>query len=226
MSTQWHGCFSLSCLGALFAFSTSGRVYPWTDEGFTWRWIYMSQYDLWNGAGKLDVHPPLYYSLQRLWLVFGDSEFAMRALPALIGTATIPVTFMIGRTAAGRQVGLIAAVLAATNSVLVDYSQEARNYALLCFSSAIAILGMIGFLRSYCPSFDKTLRSGICILRYMPLASRYLYILTTQACSFRPWLLLPPLSGGMQRPGKIDSFLSFGSWPMSWRQCRGCFGCR
>ena len=146
MTSLW--LILITVLGCGLRFFELGQEPLWTDEGFTWLWIHLDHSRIWGDAGQIEYNSPFYYSLQRLWLMFGDTEFAMRSFSALLGTATIPVVFLIGRTVASSGVGLVAALLLATQPVHVAYSQEARVYALLCFGGALAILGLVGFLRA------------------------------------------------------------------------------
>ena len=72
--------------------------------------------------------------------MFGSSEFGIRSFSALVGTATIPVIYAAAKSLGSRRAGLIAAALAATSPLLIWYSQEARNYALLVFLAALSFL--------------------------------------------------------------------------------------
>src|SRR5690606_6102407 len=81
-----------------------------------------------------DIHPPLYYLALRGWReLLGESEFALRALSAFAGVATVAGVLALGRAAAPHRpaLALAAGLLTAVNGALVYYSQEARMYALL-----------------------------------------------------------------------------------------------
>ena len=69
---------------------------------------------------------PLHTALMHIaWLIFGDAEWALR-LPALLaGVALVPLTWLASRS-------LLAAVLVAGAPVLIDYSTDARGYAIVC----------------------------------------------------------------------------------------------
>jgi hypothetical protein len=137
-------------VGAALRCAGLGTEALWNDEGHTWWWAGQPLRDLWGTRGAAEHTPPLYYSLQHLWLVaFGSSEVALRSLSALLGTLTIPLTYLVGRMAGGRGVGLLAAALLATSPVHVYYSQEARTYALLCAATTVAVLGLLRFLGAY-----------------------------------------------------------------------------
>ena len=121
----------------------------WQDEAFSWRWAHLPLSRIWGDAAPFEYSPPLFFSLQRLWLTVGDGELTLRLLPALFGILTIPVTFAIGRATAGGTVGLVAAGLVATSTPLIAYSQEYRTYAFLCCVGGVAVLGLMLFLRTW-----------------------------------------------------------------------------
>lgn len=88
-----------------------------------------------------ESNPPLYYVLAWGWAkAFGRDEFELRSLSALLGTALVPVAYMVGRQLASRRAGLTLAAIAAVNPMLIWYSQEARSYALLVFFCALSLL--------------------------------------------------------------------------------------
>lgn len=119
----------------------------WNDEAFSWWWSQQPLAALWGEPGRLETNPPLYYTLQHLVLRLADSEAALRSVSALAGIATVPLTYAVGRIAAGRSVGLVAALLVATAGAPVAYSQEARGYALLGLAGTVAVLGLLLMLR-------------------------------------------------------------------------------
>jgi mannosyltransferase len=149
---QRHALWLLAAIilvGAALRISHLG-VEPLTqDEAASWRFAHLTQSELWGPAGRFESSPPLYYSLQQMWLVFGESEAALRSISALFGTITIAVVYLIGRLVSGRTVALIAAALLATSGIHLHYSQEARAYALLMAATLFAVWGFLHFLRSW-----------------------------------------------------------------------------
>jgi len=79
------------------------------------------------------------------WRVLGDGMLAMRLPAFLAGVATIPAVYAAGRLLHGRQVGLLAAALAAGAGPLIEYATNGRGYALcwLCFAVLIALTARI-----------------------------------------------------------------------------------
>jgi hypothetical protein len=93
-----------------------------------------------------ESNPPLYYVLAWGWSkAFGLEEVGLRSFSALVGTATVPVSYLVGRQLDGRRCGLILAAIVAVNPMLIWYSQEARSYALMVF---FATLSLYFFLRA------------------------------------------------------------------------------
>jgi uncharacterized membrane protein len=110
---------------------------------------------LWGEA--LDTNPPLYYSLEKFWLSWlGHSETAVRSLSAVLGTASIPLVYALGRSLIGTGAGLFAALLLATSALHIEYSQEARAYILLAAGATLAIAGLVRILDMPVPSDDTS----------------------------------------------------------------------
>ena len=127
--------------GAALRFATLDLQSFWVDEGATVHLLRGSFGDLLDGIPVTEKTPPLYYVLAWLWTrPFGTGEVGVRSLSALIGVLTIPVAFALARELVSERAGLIAAVLAAVNPLLIWYSQEARAYALLVLLAALATL--------------------------------------------------------------------------------------
>lgn len=81
-----------------------------------------------------DYQPPLYHGIAYvLTHLFGYSEFVLR-LPSLIsGVLVVYFVVKIGELIANYKIGVIAGILAATNPLLIYYSQEGRTYAMTTF---------------------------------------------------------------------------------------------
>jgi hypothetical protein len=89
-----------------------------------------------------ESHPPLFYLMLRLWrAAFGPSAAAAQALSVLLGTALVPVAYLVGARMFSRRAGLIAAALVAAWPSLVYYSAVVRPYSLL---------PLLGLVSSYC----------------------------------------------------------------------------
>ncbi|MCS7040962.1 MAG: glycosyltransferase family 39 protein, partial [Caldilineales bacterium] len=62
-----------------------------------------------------------------------------RYLSALIGTLTLPATFVLGRRLAGPQVGLLATLLVAVSRFAITWSQEMRMYGLAALWAGLTL---------------------------------------------------------------------------------------
>ncbi len=128
-------------LAALIRFATLDVQSFWQDEAVTVGLVRLGFGDMLRAIPDSESTPPLYYALAWVWSrVFGDGEVGLRALSALLGTLTVPVVYAIATRLVTSRAGLVAAVLAAVNPLLVWYSQEARAYALLVLLCALSIL--------------------------------------------------------------------------------------
>jgi 4-amino-4-deoxy-L-arabinose transferase-like glycosyltransferase len=106
----------------------------WYDEGFS---VYLAGMDVGEITARTaaDIQPPLYYYLLHGWIqLFGDSEWALRALSVLFGVLTVPLIYGVARLLfRSRLAGLLAALFAAVSPLHVWYGQEVRMYTLLTF---------------------------------------------------------------------------------------------
>lgn len=86
-----------------------------------------------------DVHPPLFFWSLWLWRRgVGETEFALRLLPAIWGVITVALAWVLGRRAGGPRAGALAALLAAVSPFAVWWSGELRMYALAGLWVALA----------------------------------------------------------------------------------------
>jgi mannosyltransferase len=132
--------------GALLRFVGLGKESIWLDEATSLiiARMNLSSVVAWAAA---DVHPPLYYLALHWWLCLGETEFAIRALSAVLGVITLAVVYVLGRELFNARVGLLSAVLLAAAPLHVWYSQEARMYAMLTMLSLLAGYWMLVALR-------------------------------------------------------------------------------
>ena len=92
-----------------------------------------------------EPHPVGSYFLQHAWYgIAGTSEFALRALTALAGTAAIPLVYRMARQLRlGGTVALTSSFLMAVSAYAVWHSQDARMYTLsLALTSASTVLAL------------------------------------------------------------------------------------
>lgn len=113
----------------------------WFDEAVTVHLVRKSLLGMLRALPSSESTPPLYYVLAWFWSrIFGAGEVGLRALSAVLGTATVPVAYALGRVFASHRAGVFAALLVACSPLLVWYSQEARSYALLTLLTSLSVL--------------------------------------------------------------------------------------
>ncbi|MFM7271994.1 MAG: glycosyltransferase family 39 protein [Actinomycetes bacterium] len=123
----------------------------WLDEALTVNIARVPLGDL-RAALRVDGAPPLYYLLLHGWMaVFGESDAAVRALPALLGVVAMPLAYLAGRRIGGtdsteaHRIGLIALVLMAASPYAIRYSSENRMYILVI---DLVLLGYLALHRA------------------------------------------------------------------------------
>ncbi len=93
-----------------------------------------------SGALVADGHPPLFFFLMHFWAkIWGTNEFGIRLLPALVGIATIPLLYAVGRDLFTRYVGVLAAGVGAFLPMHILVSRQARMYTLLPLLALLSI---------------------------------------------------------------------------------------
>jgi hypothetical protein len=163
-------------IGAAIRLSGLDRLSFWLDETTSVRIARQPFAAIWQDVG--DTHPPLYHLLLHAWLLGGTSEAWVRLLSALLGIATIPALYALGRVLVGRRVALGAAWLLALLPWHIWYSQEARMYA------AVGLLGVLSLL------------AGACWLRQAGPGWGAAYVLATVTgiyCEYSMFLLWPAM---------------------------------
>ncbi len=108
----------------------------------------------------LDVHPPLYYYVFKLWLVLGRHEAWLRLFSVLAGVAAVPLAYGTARLwsrSAGtgereESIGILAAAIVAFSPFLVYYSQVARMFS-LCV--ALTLLATYCLLKALEPQHER-----------------------------------------------------------------------
>ena len=138
----------LTLMGLVLRFYNLAVNSLWLDEASTLTFARQSFAGIWESTAGGEFNPPLFYWLEHGMLVFGESEFVLRFLPALLGALTIPVVYLIGKEFRDRNIGIIAAALLTFSPFHIFYSQEARAYAPMLFFFSLALLFYVKATRS------------------------------------------------------------------------------
>ena len=131
---------SLTLVGAILRFYNLGYNSLWLDEASTLTFAVKSMPEIWQATTGGEFNPPLFYWIEHLMLVFGNSEAVLRFIPALLGVLTIPLIYLAGKEFIDRNTGIIAAAAFAFSPFLIFYSQEARAYSMMLFFVTFAMV--------------------------------------------------------------------------------------
>jgi len=138
---KWHAILLLFLLllGTFLRFYHLDFNSLWLDEAYTLFAANHSLSGIWDIVSTSDFTPPLFYWIEHFVLAFGQSEFVLRFIPALLGVLTIPVFYYLGKEFADEDVGIVMAALLTISPFHVYLSQEVRAYStmLLLFSLAL-----------------------------------------------------------------------------------------
>jgi uncharacterized membrane protein len=147
---KWHILLLilLMILGTFLRFYHLDYNSLWLDEAYTLNTASHSILEIWNIVSTSDFTPPLFYWIEHFMLAFGQSEFILRFVSALLGVLTIPVFYCIGKEFADEDVGIVMAALLTCSPFAVYFSQEARAYATMLFFFSLALFFFFLSLRT------------------------------------------------------------------------------
>jgi len=105
----------------------------WYDEAFTGVAIKESFSSMLRMI-TTDVHPPLYYFLVKIFAhPFSYSVFGIRLFSAIFGIISIWIVYKITKELFEHKASIWASLITAISPFAIEYSQEARMYALVGF---------------------------------------------------------------------------------------------
>ncbi len=136
---------AITLVGLALRIAWAGQQPLWSDEALT---LVIAKWPVWDLLVRpVDPTPGLYYLLHK-WLIPDDAGVtAIRGISIVAGTLSIPAIYAIGRLAISRSAGLLAAALLALSPALIDYSQEARVYALEILLVLVSATGLLAWTR-------------------------------------------------------------------------------
>jgi uncharacterized membrane protein len=117
----------------------------WFDEIVSVTLAKQSLATMLHAIATTESTPPLYYLVLWVWTrLFGFSAVAVRSLSVCFGVLTVLAIYLTARVRFSGRAAFVAAALAATNPMLIWYSQETRSYSLL---TLLVTLTLYFFLR-------------------------------------------------------------------------------
>ncbi len=99
----------------------------------------------------VEIHPPGYYIILRYWIFyFGSSAASVRSLSVLFGTGIIFLTYFLTQELfKKRRISLFAAFLIAVLPIQIEFSAEARPYAMFTFFAVLSSIALFKYLKNY-----------------------------------------------------------------------------
>jgi hypothetical protein len=157
----------------------------WGDEALT---IPLAHWPAWEMLMlPTDPTPPLYYLLHKILLTADASAGMVRSIAFVCGLASIGLMYLLGRLALGARAGLLAAAMLAAWPQHIDYSQEARAYALLfllTLASATSLLWWWRLSSSPEPGSDRRRMLALLLFSLTTALSFYAHLVSVF------WILL------------------------------------
>jgi mannosyltransferase len=137
---------ALIVVGTIFRLYLLGGKSIWLDEAFSISISQRSLIDVLRMTLRTDTHPPLYYLMLKIWLLFSQREVWVRLLSALFSIASIPVMYLLVNTMyKDKRAGLLGATILVFSPFQIWYAQETRMYAALTF---FVLLSAYFFIRA------------------------------------------------------------------------------
>jgi len=174
-------------LGAVLDFYRLTSQAFWRDEGTSvlvaqspWPVFVLLAYGYESGMA-------FYYTLMRMWLVSGSSDFATRLFSVIFAVAALPTLYALGARLFNERVGLVGALLLAVNVLFIQFAQEARSYTLTTFLVLASWLFMLD-----CVQGRSTLRTSAYILTTTLAAYSHALAILTLPAQLTALLFLRP----------------------------------
>ncbi len=128
--------FLIVSLGALLRFWDLDRKPLWVDELAWLDWSTRPAIaDIFHG--NIFPHSPFFALIGWPFRHWMTNDTAPRCIPALLGTATIPLLFTLGRDMFNARVGVMAAAALAIIPIHVMYSRQVEPYTLAVFLTTL-----------------------------------------------------------------------------------------
>jgi 4-amino-4-deoxy-L-arabinose transferase-like glycosyltransferase len=184
----------------------------------------------------LEKNPPFFFVLAWAGTKLGDPLSWIRLPSVALGTATVPLVFLLGRRTVGRTAALAGAGFVALSPFAVYYGIEARSYATLMFLGVLSALVLRSAVETGRPrwwaAYAATVAAvvythytGVAVIaaegawalwywraRWRGLLAAY----AGAAAAFAPWIPYvqpsPDHFGGMARLLRVDHWDAFLQW--------------
>jgi uncharacterized membrane protein len=140
----WSALAGILLLAAALRFRDLAAAPIWMDEAFT---IFAAQMPVGPLLfDAIDGHPPLFYLIQKLWMLLSDDPALARVPAAVFGSIGPVLLALAAGDLVSRRAGLVAGLLLALSTGHIFLSQDARMYSLLVVELIAATWGLLGWL--------------------------------------------------------------------------------
>lgn len=109
-------------VGAILRFWNLGTWSLWMDEVLTV--LHAKELSI----DSLGINPLPYFAVNLSLSAWGSDEWGARFIPCIVGIASIPLIFFMGRSLVNTRVGIFAAAFAALSNWHLYWSQNSRGY--------------------------------------------------------------------------------------------------
>jgi mannosyltransferase len=183
---------TMVALLAIFALGMALRLYQldedslWYDEIWT---ANCARLDLASMVALVaeDIHPPLAYVVTHFLIaLFGENEFILRLQAVLFGSLSVVLAYKVGEILWSRATGLMGAFLLAISAYHVQYSQEARQYALMVLLCLLSLIFLAEALRKG----QKRLWAGFSLCATLSIYNHYsAFLFLVAMVPFAAWTI-------------------------------------
>jgi hypothetical protein len=128
-----------------------GEPSLWFDEAYSWYIVSSDWSHFWHEVCHAnDCGGFVYSSILKHWtMIFGLSEWAFRLPSVLYAVAMALVLLQIGREISGLRAGLFMACFGICHPETIVWSRQARAYSLEMLLTAVFVLCLIRYVRTY-----------------------------------------------------------------------------
>jgi mannosyltransferase len=137
----------LCAIGAFVAFYALDSKALKGDEATSYFIAHLDWPRLLRSLATSEANASLFYLTLHYWIELGRSELVLRVLPALFGTVTVPLLYVLTTRLFGPVQGVAAALLLATNAFFIKHVQEVRGYSLSAMLGAASTLLFVELMR-------------------------------------------------------------------------------
>jgi hypothetical protein len=118
----------------------------WVDEGASIYSAHLSWHGLWEQSHVIDRVFLPYYALLHVWVLANSSIEWARVPSLLVYALTVFLIGRLGRRFGGYWCGVIAAVLCASNPLMIQEALDARPYLLTALTATVSVLFLVRWI--------------------------------------------------------------------------------